>query len=86
MSDTSGSDFIYEADVKIAGDSGAASLVFRSGDDPKNDGSYVANIDLAGAPPGFSPLVPVATIWVNTPCLTNPKGNFPCGLRLLEIA
>lgn len=46
MSDTSGSDFIYEADVKIAGDSGAASLVFRSGDDPKNDGSYVANIDL----------------------------------------
>ncbi|MBC8571402.1 DUF2961 domain-containing protein [Zongyangia hominis] len=46
MSDSTGGDFIYEAKVKLTGNSGAASLVFRSGNDPKGDGSYVANVDL----------------------------------------
>lgn len=47
LSETTVSNFIYEADITFAeGDTGAASLVFRSSDAPKN-ASYVANIDKA---------------------------------------
>ena len=44
MSQTSATNFIYEADALFAENKGAASLVFRSADAPY-EGSYVANID-----------------------------------------
>lgn len=44
LSSTKASNFIYEADVKFNEQKGAASLVFRSNDNPAS-GSYVANID-----------------------------------------
>ena len=44
LSQTVATDFIYEADVKFCDTKGAASLVFRSKDNPY-EGSYVANVD-----------------------------------------
>lgn len=44
LSTTEASNFIYEADIKFNEQKGAASLVFRSTDNPAL-GSYVANID-----------------------------------------
>lgn len=44
LSQTTATDFIYEADVLFSETKGAASLVFRSADDPTT-GSYVANVD-----------------------------------------
>ena len=44
LSQTVATDFIYEADVKFCDTKGAASLVFRSTDNPY-EGSYVANVD-----------------------------------------
>ncbi|MGM9637946.1 MAG: glycoside hydrolase family 32 protein [Eubacteriales bacterium] len=46
LSQTEVSDFVFEADVEFTSHSGAASLVFFSGDNPSK-GSYVANIDLS---------------------------------------
>ncbi|MGM9680496.1 MAG: GH32 C-terminal domain-containing protein, partial [Eubacteriales bacterium] len=46
LSGTEVTDFVFEADVEFTSHSGAASLVFFSGDNPSR-GSYVANIDLS---------------------------------------
>jgi len=46
LSDTEVSSFVFEADAEFKTKSGAASIVFYSGDTPSR-GSYVANIDLS---------------------------------------
>lgn len=53
LSEQAGDDFIYEADIKLPARTGAAALIFRSGDQPAT-ASYALNIDANGLMKLFS--------------------------------